>query len=186
MNLRTNPLRSATRPLVLLAYSVLAACSPDGPMPDMRAASATAAEQPATLAEPVVREILARSDAPPGAPDQRLSLVRYTIAPGAELAPHVHPGIQMASILSGVLSYRVLEGTVVIHRSVGADGRPSAVENIVGPAETSLNPGDAVLEDATMLHFGANQTNEPVVIVAALLTEPAAELAQVVDTTDVR
>src|SRR5690606_30803241 len=75
--------------------------------------------RPAEVA--VVREILGQMVDPPGAAGRRLTLVRYTIPPGVELAPHVHPGVQMAFIESGTLSYRVESGTVVIHRGVDAD-----------------------------------------------------------------
>lgn len=128
--------------------------------------------------EPVVREILGQTDDPPGAtPGQRLSLVRYTIAPGAQLAAHVHPGIQMASIVSGVLTYRVVSGTAVVHRQVDADGVPMSVEEIVGPADTALHPGDTILEYASMQHFGSNRTDDPVVILAALITDAGGDLS---------
>lgn len=173
--------RSATVSLALVLLLPVAACGrPDAAVVDAQDVSAPAPQ--GVPGEPVIRQILAESDDPPGAQGSRLTLVRYTIAPGAELAPHVHPGVQMAAILQGVLSYRVIEGTVVIHRAVGMDGRPAEVEEITGPAETALHPGDAVVEDGTMLHYGANRTEEPVHILAALLTDPAAELAQPVDT----
>lgn len=131
----------------------------------------------ASQAQPVVREILGQVEDPPGAPNRRLTLVRYTIAPGAELAPHVHPGIQMGSVVSGTLSYRVVSGTAIVHRSVDPTGLPAAVEELVGPAETKLSTGDTILEEDPMVHFGANRTTEPVVILAALITEAGADLA---------
>ena len=121
--------------------------------------------------EPVVREILAHMDSPPGAPGRRLTLVRYTIAPAAQLAPHVHPGVQVASILSGTLTYQIVSGTATIHRSVGANGVPARTESLTGPVETTLQSGDAVIEEGTMVHFGANRTTAPVVISATLITE---------------
>lgn len=123
--------------------------------------------------EPVVREILAQMDSPPGASGRRLTLVRYTIAPGAQLAPHVHPGVQMASIESGTLSYQVVSGTVAIQRRVGGNGVPERTESLTGPASTKLDAGDVVIEEGQMVHFGANNTNEPVVIAATLITEGA-------------
>lgn len=126
---------------------------------------------------PVVREILGQTEGPPGAPGRRLTLVRYTIAPGAELAPHVHPGIQMASILSGTLSYRVVSGIATVQRQVAASGIPASVEELAGPADTTLRAGDTVLEEESMVHFGANRMSEPVVILATLITDPAADLA---------
>jgi hypothetical protein len=121
--------------------------------------------------EPVVREILAHMDSPPGAPGRRLTLVRYTIAPAAQLAPHIHPGVQVASILSGTLTYQVVSGTATIHRSVGANGIPARTEALTGPAETTLRIGDAVIEEGQMVHFGANRTTAPVVISATVITD---------------
>ncbi|MGE3511051.1 MAG: hypothetical protein AB7N65_19440 [Vicinamibacterales bacterium] len=128
-------------------------------------------------AEPVVLEILGQADNPAGATGRRLTLVRYTIAPGTELVPHVHPGVQMASIVSGTLTYRVVSGTATIHRQVNEDGLPAWVETLAGPADTALRPGDAVLEEASMVHLGANRTSDPIVILATLVTELGADLS---------
>jgi len=55
--------------------------------------------------------------APPGAPDSTLTLVRYTIPVGAKRAPPVHPGVQMASIEAGTLTYTVMSGTAQVRRA---------------------------------------------------------------------
>lgn len=183
----TGPVQSrftATLFVVVLVPLVASCDAPSGEV--VETPEALAPVLPTVAGEPIIREILARSDDPPRAQGSRLTLVRYTIAPGAELTPHVHPGVQMAAIVGGVLSYRVLDGTVVIQRSVGADGEPAEVEVVTGPAETALYPGDAVVEDGRMLHYGSNRTNEPVHIMAALLTEPGTDLAQPIDTAAAR
>jgi quercetin dioxygenase-like cupin family protein len=150
---------------VLLLLVIAPACdSFKGPTEPTDAATGPAAE-------PVVREILSQVDSPPGAPGRRLTLVRYTIAPAAQLAPHIHPGVQVASIVSGTLNYEIVSGTVTIQRSVGANGVPARTEALTGPAQTALRPGDTVVEEGTMVHFGANKTSEPVVISATLITE---------------
>jgi hypothetical protein len=160
-------MRTSHIPVVALLLASLA-CSGSPTTP-----AATAADPPA----PVVREILAQMVDAPGAPDRRLTLVRYTIAPAAQLPPHVHPGVQMASIVSGTLTYHVVSGTATVQRGVTADGAPAATESFTGPAETTLNAGDAVIENGSMVHFGANRTAAPLVILAALLTDPGSELA---------
>jgi hypothetical protein len=91
----------------------------------------------------------------------------------------------MAAMISGILSYRVVSGTAVVHRGVDAAGAPSSIEELTGPAETELNPGDTVVEDSSMLHFGANRTTEDVVILATLITEARQDLAVPVPTTTV-
>ena len=122
--------------------------------------------------EAVVRDVLGEVADPPGADGTTLTLVRYTVAPGAELSPHVHPGVQLASIESGTLSYTVESGTAVVQR---ADG---STEDLTGPTSTELRPGDAVEEPFDMVHFGANDTDEPVVIIATLLTPEGHDLAE--------
>lgn len=131
----------------------------------------------AAAAEPVVKEILATDPTPPGADGYTLTLIRYTIAPGAELAPHVHPGVQMANIDSGTLTYTVISGTATVRR---AGGEPAPV---TGPTTISLGPGDSVVEPGDMVHFGANRTDQPVVISATLLTRTDEGLSVVVPTT---
>jgi len=125
----------------------------------------------------VKKEILGTDVDPPGAPGRTLTLVRYTIAPGAKLAPHVHPGVQMASIESGSLAYTVVSGTATVQRAGGV------VAAVTGPSTTTLGPGDAVVEKGDMVHFGANVTEAPVVIEATLLTEDGSDLAIPVTTT---
>lgn len=143
------------------------ACGPSG---ETGAVPPQVVEAPAPDS-PVLREILAQDNDPPGAPGRLLTLVRYTIAPGAELAPHRHPGVQMASIVSGTLTYEVVSGSATVQRAVGPDGVPASVEQLRGPAETTLGPGDVVVEVGEMLHYGANRTASPVVILATLITE---------------
>jgi quercetin dioxygenase-like cupin family protein len=133
--------------------------------------STTMAVVPTSTVVPVVRDLLASDVDPPGASGRTLSLVRYTIAPGAQLPPHVHPGVQMASIQAGTLSYTVVTGTATVKRSSGA------IESVTGPATTTLAPGDAVIETGDMIHFGANATDAPVIILASLLTESDRDLA---------
>lgn len=125
----------------------------------------------------VAKDILAQQVDPPGATGRTLTLIRYTIAPGAQLAPHVHPGIQLAAIESGELTYTIESGTVTVQH--GADG---GEEQVTGPTTITLEPGDAVSEVDGMVHFGANDTDAPVVILATLLTESDKDLAVTVTT----
>ena len=124
----------------------------------------------------VQKDVLASEVDPPGGEGSTLTLMRYTIAPGAKLSPHIHPGVQLAHIESGTLTYTVVEGTATVTR---ADG---TVEPVTAPATTTLGPGDAVAENDGMVHFGANDTTEPVVILATLLTADGEDLAVTVTT----
>lgn len=124
----------------------------------------------------VVREVLS-SDEPASAPGEVLALVRYTIPAGAVLVVHIHPGVQMATVESGSLTYHVIaDGSVPVTR---ADG----TEEIIGPGEsTTFEVGDAWVEPEGMVHYGENLTAEPVVLMATSLLEadePAAIPVQI-------
>jgi len=138
-------------------------------------AAATAAPGATTPAAPaagaVVKDILGADVDPPGAPGRTLTLIRYTIPAAAKLAPHIHPGVQLASIQSGTLTYTVLSGTIPVKHPNGN------TENLVGPTTTKLHPGDVVTEVDGVVHYGANDTTEPVIILATLLTEDGKDLA---------
>jgi quercetin dioxygenase-like cupin family protein len=124
----------------------------------------------------VMKDVLAVEKDPPGAPGRTLTLIRYTIAPGAKLAPHIHPGVQLAAIESGTLTYTVTSGTATVTRAGGA------ADAVTGPTTVTLGPGDAVAENDGMVHFGANETAAQVVILATLLTEDGRDLAVTVTT----
>ena len=127
-------------------------------------------EPPTTPAVEV--EVLASDIDPPGAPGCTLTLVRYTVPPGARLAPHLHRGVQLARITSGRLTYTVVEGTAIVRRRGEATDTP-----LTGPVTTVLEAGDAVTEHDGMVHFGADDTDQPVVIEATLLTADGEDLA---------
>ncbi len=100
--------------------------------------------EPNSLAEsttdrpgPVVRHILS-STHPASAPGETLELVQYVIPAGAMLPVHTHPGVQMATVESGALTYHVVDhGQVTVTRADGA-------EEIVGPGEQAIfSAGDA-------------------------------------------
>lgn len=127
----------------------------------------------------VVKDVLGTEVDPPGAEGRTLTLIRYTIPPGAQLAPHIHPGVQMARITEGELTYTVVDGTAIVRRA-GAEED----EELTGPATTALRAGDTVTELDGMVHFGANDTAEDVIIDATLLTEDGKDLAVPVTTSD--
>ena len=147
------------RALASLAFAVMvAACAGGQP-----AISSTSGSPPASIA-PVVRAVLAAGD-PVAAPGQHLELVRYAIQPGTQLPLHRHPGMQLAFIESGTLTYTVEQGEVVVHQ-------PDGDERLVKTGETgTLVAGEWIAETEAVIHFGANDGSEPVVILAASLLE---------------
>ena len=109
--------------------------------------------------------------APANAPGQQLYLQSVTIAPHAALPEHFHQGTQVARVISGTLTYNIVSGTAAVTR---ADGK---AEDVAGPNKVLLQPGDSLVETASLVHYGANDTTTPVVIELAALLEQGAPLA---------
>ncbi len=173
--------RALSVSLALTALAFVAGCGSDSmsSQPATPARTTTTVSTSPTTTVAVQKEVLGTEVDPPGASGRTLTLIRYTIAPGAQLAPHVHPGVQMASIQSGSLTYTVVSGTATVQRAPVGTG---PVEPVTGPSTVTLGPGDTVIEKGDMVHFGANQTAAPVVILATLLTEDGHDLAEPVTT----
>ena len=105
---------------------------------------------------------------PFNAPGQDLYLEEVVIPPGLSLTKHIHEGNQLASVRSGTLTYTIESGDTVINR---ADG---TTESVQGPAVVQLGPGDWIVEDEDLVHFGANQGGEPVTVILAVLVREGA------------
>jgi quercetin dioxygenase-like cupin family protein len=117
--------------------------------------------------EPIRRTIWGQT-APVNAPGQEMILQRVVIDPGAKLPEHFHEGTQLATIRSGVLTYNVASGSVGVTR---ADG---TTETVTAPGVVELRAGDTIVEDESLVHYGANTGKKPVVIeLVALLHEGA-------------
>jgi hypothetical protein len=139
----------------------------------------TTTAPPGATGPTVVKDILGTEVDPPGADGRTLTLIRYTIPAGAKLAPHVHPGVQMARVTAGELTYTVVAGTAIVRRKGGSED-----EELTAPTTTKLLAGDTVTELDGMVHFGANATEEDVIIDATLLTEDGRDLAVPVTTSE--
>ena len=127
-------------------------------------AAGAAPPSPGATVPPVVRTVLAAGH-PSAAPDRNLELVRYTIQPGTALPPHRHPGTQLAYIESGTLAYTVIEGEVVINQADGGS-------RVIRPGATgTVEAGEWIMEHEGIVHFGANDGDVPVVILASSLLE---------------
>ena len=96
---------------------------------------------------------------------ETLGLWHYLVPAGAALAPHTHPGDQIARIVRGTLTYEVVSGEarVVPRGWLDRDGRER-------PGHLTLEPGDAVIEPAAWSTWQQCRTR-PVEIVAATLFE---------------
>jgi quercetin dioxygenase-like cupin family protein len=78
---------------------------------------------------------------------------------------HRHPGMQLAWIESGTLTYTVVEGDVTVHE---ADGGTRSIE--AGQTGT-IGAGEWIAEDERIVHFGENRGSSVVVILASSLLE---------------
>src|SRR3954470_19219152 len=114
------------------------------------------------------RESLARVVRPPGAPGRTLGLSRVTIPAHTALAPHRHPGDQIAYIERGTLTYTARTGGVRIYRGA-ADASPRLVRTLRAGQTGRVPVGEWVVERQGDVHFGANRGRRPVVILLATL-----------------
>ncbi|MHB8059876.1 MAG: cupin domain-containing protein [Gaiellaceae bacterium] len=106
---------------------------------------------------------------PSFAPGYRLSLMRVVIPAGVKLAPHRHPGMQTARVVSGRLKYRVLRGKVTVYRGP-ADGGEQVVRTLTAGQTALIEPGQWIVEAPSAWHAGSNPAKKPtVILIAALL-----------------
>ena len=111
---------------------------------------------------------------PLSAPGEELGLWQYVIAAGEELAPHTHPGWQLARITAGELEYSVISGEGVLLR---ADGSSEPM----GPGTYVLATGDGVIENPELEHYGANRGEDVVTLISATLFEAGEPIATVIE-----
>jgi quercetin dioxygenase-like cupin family protein len=128
----------------------------------------TALHAPAAHDEPVVRTVLAEDPDPAGAAGRTLGLSRVTVAPGAELALHRHPGTQIATVQQGTLTYWVVRGSVTVKRG------EKTVRTIGAGQRGVVRSGDWIVERPGTIHHAANQGRTGIVIlIASLFTDGA-------------
>ncbi len=133
-------------------------------------ATSTAAASSSSPMTPGVikRTPLAEASNLTGVPGKTLGLSKVVIAPHSALALHRHPGTQVAYIDAGKLSYTVRDGSVEV--MAGVPGVNQSVVRRIGPGQTgTISAGEWIVERPTVVHFGANKTNFPVIIFLATL-----------------
>jgi quercetin dioxygenase-like cupin family protein len=100
-------------------------------------------------------------------PNKRLTLMRLTLAPGASMFAHTHPGQLVVAIESGTLVYTVLSGDGASVRA--AAGTPIAEEVIPPGTEATFGPGEFLVEPPGVAHTYHNPGEEPVVMLISAL-----------------
>ncbi|MFN8151488.1 MAG: cupin domain-containing protein [Solirubrobacterales bacterium] len=119
-------------------------------------------------ASTVVREPLAQSSKVREAKGQTLGLTRVTLKPGAQIAPHHHPGTQVSYIDEGTLTYTVLSGSVTIRKGP-SDDHPKTVRKVEAGETARIKAGQWIVEQPNEHHQARNAGDGPVVIYLSTL-----------------
>ena len=99
------------------------------------------------------------------APGKVLVLQRVTLAPGAVVPPHVHPGQLVVTVESGTFAVTPLSGQGRVLRA-GA-GTPTAAEEIAQGTEVTLRAGEWFVEPPDSVHSARNPGDTPAVLLIA-------------------
>jgi quercetin dioxygenase-like cupin family protein len=134
---------------------------------------ATGAQQTPAQA---TRNALAQAVDPTGAHGRTLGLSRVVIPAHTRLGLHHHPGTQVAYVRKGTLTYTVKSGVVKIFRGA-ADQDPRVVGRVEAGETGKVHAGEWVIERPSVVHFGANAGDRPVVILLATLFRNGAPAA---------
>jgi quercetin dioxygenase-like cupin family protein len=121
-------------------------------------------DDPALLGEDVdavVRNIL-QTGTDATAPGQEVILSQVIVPAGDAIAPHTHPGTQLAVIIQGTLTYTVIEGEATVTRDAGTED--AEAESYSSGETVEIEVGDTVHETAGMVHEARNDGDVPVVI----------------------
>lgn len=113
------------------------------------------------------------SGMPAAIPSHNLLLYRLTVAPGAFLPDHIHPGTTNFSVEAGTLRWTLHRGTVWVTRAA-PEGAPGAAppERVTEPGTViELEPGDGLFYNDDVVHTAENIGDEPAVLIVALLFE---------------
>lgn len=130
--------------------------------------SAYAGAQMAGDPAPVVREALAQDVNPAGAKGRTLGLSRVDVQPGAQLALHRHPGVQIARIEQGVLTYTVVTGAVNVWRG-NPEVKATKVRTIRAGQTAPIRTGQWIVEKPGTIHRARNRGKKTIVLYVATL-----------------
>ncbi|HEU5432612.1 MAG TPA: cupin domain-containing protein, partial [Thermomicrobiales bacterium] len=99
---------------------------------------------------------------PANAPSNYLELDRVTIAPGASIPTHVHPGAYVLYVESGDFGFTVIKGQAELTRTGS-----TAPESLSAGPEVVGHAGDAFFENGGVVHTARNAGTTPVVLLTA-------------------
>lgn len=112
---------------------------------------------------PVKRVALAQDVNPAGAKGRTLGLSRVDVPPGAMLSLHRHPGVQIARIERGVLTYTVVTGSVNVWRG-NPEVRATKVRTVAAGQTAPIRAGQWIVEKPGTIHRAANRGKVGIVI----------------------
>src|SRR5215211_7909631 len=159
-------MRRTLSTLVLLGLVVALGLLTMPVVPAAQEATPIMAASPGATHTPIFLEVLG-SALTTEVPNKRLTLLRLTLAPGASMFAHTHPGQLVVAVESGALAYTVLSGAGTSVRA--AAGTPIAEEVIPPWTETTFGPGEFLVEPPGVAHTYRNPGNEPVVLLISAL-----------------
>ncbi|MFO1538454.1 MAG: cupin domain-containing protein [Actinomycetota bacterium] len=104
---------------------------------------------------------------PINAPGQRLSMVRVTAKPGAEVPTHVHPGVVMMRVEEGAAVFTVEAGDMLVIDRKGRSRTESA------PTEFTIRAGETLVGLPLTVHRAVNRGTRRFVGTQAILVGDA-------------
>ena len=104
---------------------------------------------------------------PTAAQTQNLVFMRITMAPGAVIPAHRHPGAVVVMVLSGLFGTDFVEGAGQLQRAGAA-----AAEPINGGSETTMSAGDSLAYEGAV-HTMRNDGPDDLVLLVSALLDPA-------------
>lgn len=103
---------------------------------------------------------------PSAAQTQNLVFMRITMAPGAAIPAHHHPGAVVVMVQSGLFGTEFIEGQGQLMR-FGAE----AAEALAGGSETTMSVGDSLAYEGA-IHTMRNDGPDDLVLLVSALLDP--------------
>ncbi len=108
-----------------------------------------------------------------------LMQMEITLEAGTFIPAHIHPGDLIFSVATGSIVYTTLDGDVDV--TWGEAGSESADQVIAVGESATLDAGDFLVEQSTIIHTVENTGDEPAVLVLSGLVDPDEPFLQLVD-----